>query len=521
MSINITTSEFSKELIQKFTSKFQLQTENIVPRIALAYSLSKGRKLLLSEVKDGKGKPFKEETLLGKQKVFYISLICQHYLLYKSDDNIGKYVKMHIDDGLELMDAFFNSNPNHNPFDFLIDQIERGIEAIENADFSFDAVKNRNFSLKDKKHEVGLLRIEVGRDKENEPIMLDINNIKKYGNCHMSAAGGPGSGKTQFALDFLMQMCEQSHQQVKFLFLDFKGLNQDDKNKLKFFFDATQTKLIDVPKSNFPINPLSFIDNVNEKDKLMGINKFVDIIVEYSNAGSNQKQYLRDAVKEVFSRTKSGKYPTIEDVFKEVQDRMDKKPNRLLEILEGLSQYEIFEKETNKDFFNQNYYLSLPETLSRELRFTSIFLIINYVFNFFMSLDDTPVTNDIKAIRYVLLIDEAQVIFKDKKSQEVLENILRQIRSKGVSVVLLAQGIEEFNQPNFDFSSNCQISFLLDIKDKNNLKSINRFMGFTEQDQRTVKRSLEQIGQGQAITNIKDFKRGELFQIKQFKDRKA
>ncbi len=37
---------------------------------------------------------------------------------------------------------------------------------------------------------------------------------------------------------------------------------------------------------------------------------------------------------------------------------------------------------------------------------------------------------------------------------------------KGVSVVLLSQGIEEFNQPTFDFSSMCEISFLLNVKDK-------------------------------------------------------
>ena len=70
-------------------------------------------------------------------------------------------------------------------------------------------------------------------------------------------------------------------------------------------------------------------------------------------------------------------------------------------------------------------------------------------------MENAPVISGVQALRYVLLIDEAHVLFKDKKSKELLESILREIRSKGVAVVLLSQGIEEFNQPTFDFSSMC------------------------------------------------------------------
>ena len=64
-----------------------------------------------------------------------------------------------------------------------------------------------------------------------------------------------------------------------------------------------------------------------------------------------------------------------------------------------------------------------------------------------MNMESTPTENGCRAMRYVLLIDEAHVIFKEKKYQDILEKILREIRSKGVSVVLLSQGIEEFVMP--------------------------------------------------------------------------
>ena len=135
-------------------------------------------------------------------------------------------------------------------------------------------------------------------------------------------------------------------------------------------------------------------------------------------------------------------------------------------------------------------------------------------------MSDAPVVNGNRAMRYVLLIDEAQIVFRDHKAKEILQVILEQIRSRGVAVVLLAQNVKEFNQPTFDFSSLCALSFLLDIKDKNNLKLINKFLGFSDADVKKVMKSMEKIQAGQAISNLKEFKKGELFMIKQFKDRK-
>lgn len=86
-------------------------------------------------------------------------------------------------------------------------------------------------------------------------------------------------------------------------------------------------------------------------------------------------------------------------------------------------------------------------------------------------------------------------------------------------MVLLSQGIDEYNQPNFDFSSMCEIAFLLDIKDKN-IKSMEKFLGMSGDGSKKIARSMEKIQAGQAISNIKEYNKGDLFEIKQFKDRK-
>ena len=131
-------------------------------------------------------------------------------------------------------------------------------------------------------------------------------------------------------------------------------------------------------------------------------------------------------------------------------------------------------------------------------------------------MENAPVEGNFQSMRYVLLIDEAHVIFKEKKSQDLLEKILREIRSKGVSVVLLSQGIEEFNQPSFDFSSMCENAFLLDIKDKTNLKAMGRFLGIGEKDFSKLKMSMERIQKGQGISNLKEYKQAELFELSKF-----
>lgn len=137
------------------------------------------------------------------------------------------------------------------------------------------------------------------------------------------------------------------------------------------------------------------------------------------------------------------------------------------------------------------------------------------MYNTFMNMENTPVENNIKGMRYVILIDEAHVVFKERKYQNILEKMLREIRSKGVAVVLLSQGIEEYNQPDFDFSTMCEIAFLLDIKDKN-LRVMEKFLGLSGGNGKIIARSMERIEKGQAISNIKEFELAKLFKINQF-----
>lgn len=518
MQINVKTSELNKSVVTELTQKFQLGAENIIARIAIAYSIAKNYELKIENIQDAKGKEYKEDILLGNFKDYYIALISQKYGINKNDINISKYMKLHLDHGLDQIQKFFKDNPNHTGLDFLLESIERGLDSIDNVQVPSDFIKNNNPSI-NKNSFKDKLYLNAGYTIDShEDIILQLNNTINHNNAHISVAGNTGTGKTQLALSFLKQFVDNSNQVINYLYLDFKGLKNEDINTYKPFFEETNCKFINSPHIPFPLNPLSFIDTINEKNRIMGINKFVDIISSYSNIGKKQVQILKDATSEAFAETLKGEYPSFKDIYDKVIEITEGKPDTLKEIMQSISELELFivKHDPNNLFINKNHYFSLSGDLPNNIRLTCTFLIINYVYNIFMNMENAPVEDNIQGLRYVLLIDEAHVIFKEKKSQELLEKILREIRSKGVVVILLSQGIEEFNQPSFDFSSMCETSILLDIKDKTNVKMISRFLGLGEKESNLISRNMERIQKGQAISNIKEFKKAELFEVSQY-----
>ena len=130
MFTSIKTSKVNKDIVTDLSRKFNLGAENIIARIALTYSLSQDRKLSLVDIADSQGKEYSKNVLFGSSLPYYIGLICVKYGLYKTDKDIPKYIKLHVDDGLQLMNKELRDNPNLNGYDYLIDKIETGLNGL-------------------------------------------------------------------------------------------------------------------------------------------------------------------------------------------------------------------------------------------------------------------------------------------------------------------------------------------------------------------------------------------------------
>lgn len=126
----IKTSTENRERVARLTRKFGLGAENIIARIAIAYSLKQGNHFDPTKVKDSGGKEYSRNVLFGNLFPLYLSMIREHYQIKSTDKDLPRYFKLHLDDGLELIDKDVKDNPNLVGFDYLFDKIHEGLSEI-------------------------------------------------------------------------------------------------------------------------------------------------------------------------------------------------------------------------------------------------------------------------------------------------------------------------------------------------------------------------------------------------------
>ena len=124
---SIKTSEQNKIVVSTLTTRLGLGAENVIARLAIGHSLSTESELLLDAVQDSKGKEYSTKVLLGEYKDIFIGLICEKYKIHKSNNEISRYLKLHLDDGLEKIFHDMENNPNLEGVDLLIRYIKAGL----------------------------------------------------------------------------------------------------------------------------------------------------------------------------------------------------------------------------------------------------------------------------------------------------------------------------------------------------------------------------------------------------------
>jgi DNA sulfur modification protein DndE len=171
----------------------------------------------------------------------------------------------------------------------------------------------------------------------------------------------------------------------------------------------------------------------------------------------------------------------------------------------------LFSNEISDNIIGRSIYLNLPPTLSDTLRQLCVFLLLMY-FNFFFSSTNeaTPVEN-INPLRYVIVIDEAHVYLKNKNARKALEELLRVLRSKGVIVVMLTQGVEDYKTKDFDFVSQVKLPICLNVQNKDP-KMIKAFIGTPKSEYKLVS-EINKLQSGFGLINLDEPKTIEIRQF--------
>lgn len=129
MFASIKTSRINKKVVTDLTNKLGLGAENVIARIAFAYSISQDRKMHLNEIQDAQGKEYSSKVLFGDNSDIYLAMVSVHYNLYKTDKDIPRYIKMHVDDGLQLINQEFQKKEMTGA-EFIINKIEKGLKVL-------------------------------------------------------------------------------------------------------------------------------------------------------------------------------------------------------------------------------------------------------------------------------------------------------------------------------------------------------------------------------------------------------
>lgn len=516
--MSIKTSKANLPIIERLKQTYDFKYFYVPARIAIAYSMQLNQKFDLSEfgTLDNGGKEIDEKDIFGGREQFtlYHSLFNQHYGRILDNAEFLKLAKIHMDFGLErlgkeILDA---DRGRFAHVDYLISIIKKGMTLLNDDKLT---TQTSPLQVQESPSLKGLVDFELGETEDGEKIVIRLNDLNEFKSHHIAFAGMNGSGKTELIKDVLFQIAQKTDQQLKFIYFDYKGEGRSD--KLKPFLEKTGCRYLNPLETPWAFNPLSFINLTNERYQIFNINAFVDAIAAIEpKLGAKQKNSLKTVITNCIEERKDGSYPTLENIFNELENYYDttkEKPDILYAHLKDLASG-IFTnpKDPRSKIYHESLYLSLPAAMSDKLRQLCVFLTLNYLLNEFLNFNDVvPDGNMLNPLRYVVVIDEAHIYLNNNNARGMLEKMLRLIRSKGVVVVMISQGTEDYHKSDFNFADEVKITVCLDVKNKNP-KVVERFLGTVKSDVK-FKKALDGLTSSKAITNLGEPK---LIGVRQF-----
>lgn len=504
------------DLLDRITNIYSFKRDTITARIAISLSINKGSHFDLNiENATSNGREYTPTSnFFGKiidgsdNYTIYKAVLDQHYQKKLSENDFIKLIKFHLDEGLNIWhkELYKKSISNGDHVDFLLKIIKDSLTLRSNL-VKINSNSNNISNVPEYKDALSFI---IGNYEDDSDVVIKINDLREFDNRNIAIAGMAGSGKTQLIKDILYQISKNSKNQLKFILFDYKG--EGNLEQLKTFLNATDCEFIDIVKDGgIKFNPFSSI-SLDERERPFSINAFVDTIATFvPGIGVVQKNNLKTILREVLDN-KNGSYPTINELFQNLEEYYEAnkiKPDTLYSVIQNLTENLFNVKQ--EDILKKSLYLNLPPNLSDVLRQLLVFLLLRYFNTYFSSTNDVEPVNNIIPLRYVIVIDEAHIYLKNKNARKALEEILRLLRSKGVVVVMLSQGVEDYRTKDFDFASQVKLPICLNVQSKD-YKMIEAFVG-TPNSKYKLETEIKKLDSGLGLINLSEPKTIKLRQF--------
>jgi len=506
----------STELLDRIGRIYNFERDTITGRIALSISIEKGRLFHENENKlPQNGREYTPTSNIFGRLVndidnftLYKTIVDQHYNKELTESEFIQLYKLHLKDGLEIWNNKLNNSDitKGEHISLLLKSIKKGLTLRSKTVKT--SSNSKKFNVKEFKD---LLTFELGKTEEGEKIEIRINDLREFDNRNIAIAGMAGSGKTQLMKDILYQISKNTNNELKFIFFDYKG--EGNPEQLKPFLNATKCEFVDIVNDGgIDFNPFLSI-SLDERQRPFHIRAFVDTIATFvPSVGIAQQHTLTTVITDLFD-SKNGSYPTINELFKnlkEYYEENNRKPDTLYAGIQDLTTNIFNCNPNNTDILDKSLYLNLPPALSDTLRQLVVFLLLKYFDSYFSSTNDCEPKDHIFPLRYVIVIDEAHIYLKNKNARKALEALLRLLRSKGVIIVMLSQGVEDYKTKDFDFASQVKLPICLNVQNKD-YKAISNFVG-TPSSKYKLETEIKKLESGKGLINIGEPKMIELRQ---------
>jgi DNA sulfur modification protein DndE len=505
--MRIRISKYDDQIAGKIKSVYKFNSEGVVPRLAFAHSLQSNIRFDLTSdlVPSSDGYDFRDDrglfgTIIDGRSNYPIfkAVLEKHYEKSLSEESFSKLFKLHLSHGLSEIDKKLSiadlTSGGH--IKLLMKLVKNGLDLQSNSTFIANVPQSRAVANEYSKP----LSFVIGLTENDEKVRIDINDLSKFDNRNIAIAGMAGSGKTQLIRDILYQISSSTNNQLKFIFFDYKG--EGNAMQLEPFLKATNCEFVDILEDGFKFNPLRSINiDEGERQKTFSIKAFVDTVATFvPNIGVSQKNTLQTAISDLLEG--KNKYPSMPELFQAVAEHYESakiKPDTLYSAIKDLSSG-LFSEDLSENIVDKNIYLNLLPTLSDTLRQLCVFLLLRYFNFYFSSMNDAVPDENIMPLRYIIVVDEAHVYLKNKNARKALEDLLRLLRSKGVIVVMLSQGVEDYKTKDFDFASQVKLPICLNVQNKD-LKMIKAFIGTPRSEHKLVN-EISKLDSGLGLINL-------------------
>ena len=310
------------------------------------------------------------------------------------------------------------------------------------------------------------LDIFIGRTLlQRAELVMELNNTAKHANSHLAIMGKPGVGKTQFLLKISDRHPDSIKLPDELHLLRLQGRRGGQRALSGIGARATISTACKAGRACLSTRS-SCLLTTSRPSTFPPARKAESFASINSKLGVVQKGALTEAIRAAYAKRAgaASPYPDFQDVFEiavAAYEADGKKDDSLIEVLRDLSDFDLFWRhgsETPPMDRVSNRTMLIDVHAMPVLKELVAYLVIERLYKEMATLPDSPVTEDRRTIRTILVIDEAHNYLGQKNI--FLQRIIREGRSKGVVVFFASQSPNDYQQKFFNFQELLEFAYI-------------------------------------------------------------